>query len=229
VLPFVKGELAQVSIDPNGEVQTIALFGATGQTGRHLLQLALEAGFRVRALVRSPEKLALEHQHLTVVPGDVRDPGAVATTIQSADAVISVLGPTRNRPVFAVSQGTQHILDAMDSHGVRRLVLSIGAGVRDPHDQPPLLDRLIVLILKLFSRWVYQDMKRTAEHVRRSRVDWTIVRVPMLTDDPPAGRVRAGYLGDDLGFRISRQDMARFMLDQIADDNYHHQAPVISN
>ena len=215
-------------ITDTNHVRTIALFGATGRTGRHLLRLALDAGYHVRVLARSTAKLDIKDARLTVLAGNVRDLDQVRATIAGVDAVISVLGPTENKPTFDVSHGTENIVRVMDETGVRRLIVSIGAGVRDPQDTPTLMDRAIVALLKLFSGWVYKDMKRTAEIVRESSLDWTIVRIPMLTDDPPTGQVQSGYLGRGVGIRISRQDMARFMLEQVNDTRYLGQAPVIS-
>jgi hypothetical protein len=117
----------------------------------------------------------------------------------------------------------------MQQHGVRRLMQSVGAGVGDPNDGPGLLDRLIKVALKTGSRHVYEDMVRVAEIVRTSALDWTLVRVPMLTDDPPAGDVKVGYLGKGVGPRLSRADLAAFMLRQAQEDTYLRQAPVISN
>ena len=70
----------------------------------------------------------------------------------------------------------------MEQHGVRRLVISAGAGVADPNDKPRLINHLITLLVKALSRHVYEDMKRTVDVVRGSNVDWTIVRVPMLIE-----------------------------------------------
>lgn len=207
----------------------LAIFGATGRTGQHIVRQALEAGYEVRAFTRSPHKLAASSENLTVVEGNVTDAGAVERAVTGVDAVISVLGPTENKPTFEVTTGTEHILSAMERHGVERLVISAGAGVGDPQDEPTLVNRAINVLLRLASRWVYEDMKRTVETVRDTDVDWTVVRVPMLTDDPGTGSVSAGYVGRGMGMRISREDMARFMLQQVEDATYRHQAPVISN
>lgn len=207
----------------------LAIFGATGRTGQHLVRQALERGHEVVAFARSPQKLEPDGDRLTVVQGDVQDAAKVAEAVAGADAVVSVLGPTENKPAFAVTKGTQNILDAMRQHGVQRLVLSAGAGVGDPNDAPKLINRVINALLKLVSRWVYEDMKRVVDTVRQSDVDWTVVRVPMLTDDPAGGTVTAAYVGRGMGMRLSREDMASFMLDQVTDDTYLHQAPAISS
>jgi len=207
----------------------LTIFGATGRTGQHVVQQALERGHEVTAFARSPQKLEAYGERLAVVEGEVQDAAAVGEAIAGADAVISVLGPTKNEPEYQVTRGTRHILDAMKRHGVERLVVSAGAGISDPQDEPRLFNKLINVLLKLFSRHVYEDMKRTVAAVRDADVDWTVVRVPMLTDDDPKGDVTVGYVGKGMGPRLTRADMASFILDQLDDDTYLHQAPAISN
>lgn len=207
----------------------LAIFGATGETGRHLVKQALERGHEVTAFTRSPEKLPINSDRLTVVQGDVRNADKVNEAIAGVDAVLSALGPAENKPVFTVTEGTQNILDAMNRYGVARLVVSAGAGVGDPNDEPKLFNHAINFLLKIVSRWVYEDMRRTVDLVRGSHVKWTVVRVPMLTDDEPTADVKVGYVGKGLGPRLTRADMARFMLDQVESDELVHRAPAISN
>jgi putative NADH-flavin reductase len=212
-----------------GSPRRVTIFGGTGKTGRHLVDQALEAGHHVTVLARTPAKLDLHHERLHVLGGDVQDPAAVAEAIEGADAVLSVLGPTRNAPNHQVSRGTQHILDAMRRNVVKRLVVSAGAAVGGEGDQPKLVDHLISVVLKLAARHVLEDMTRTVEAVRERDRDWTVVRVPMITDGPPKGRVRVGHVGVDTGPRITRADAARFMLEQLHDGVHVGSSPVISN
>ncbi len=207
----------------------LAIFGGSGRTGRFLVERALADGHHVVALVRTPARLDLTHERLRLLQGDVTDEARVMEAVAGAQAVLSVLGPASNRPEFAVSRGTEHIIRAMEQLGARRLIISSGAGVRDPNDRPPILDRLIGLLVRTFSRNVYEDMRRTVELVRASELDWTIVRVPMLTGDPPRGDVRVGYVGKGTGIRLSRADLAAFMLRQLADDAHVRKAPAISS
>jgi putative NADH-flavin reductase len=223
----------------------LAIFGATGRTGLQLVAQALAAGHEVTVLARRPEKLAVGDGQklavgdgqklavgdgqLTIVQGDVTDAGRVAEAVAGAEAVLSVLGPTSNKPEYLVSQGMGHIIAAMKAHGVRRLVVSAGAGVADPGDDPQLFHKVVGLLVRTLSRHVYEDMVRTVATVRSSELDWTIVRVPMLTDDPPTGKWKVGYVGRGPGARLSRADLAAFMLAQATDDRYLGQAPVVSN
>jgi putative NADH-flavin reductase len=207
----------------------IAVFGASGRTGKQVVEQALAAGHDVIAFARTPAKLGIEHAHLTVVQGDVQNKAQVSQAIAGVDAVISALGPTENKPDYQVTAGTENIIAAMHEQGVRRLVISAGAGVSDPNDTPKLMNHVIGLLLQVVARHVYEDMKRTVDIVRSSGLDWVVVRAPMLTDDPPTGVVQAGYVGKGVGVRINRADMADFMLHQVNDDTYLHKAPAISN
>ncbi len=209
--------------------KTIAIFGATGRAGKHLVQQALNSGYCVRALARDPGKLNMQHERLLVVQGSLSDKPQVEQVIAESDAVLSVLGPTSNEPTFEISQGTQTIVAAMKKHGVKRLIISAGAGVGDPGDAPKLFNKLINVALKATARNVYEDMLKTVALVRQSGLEWTVVRVPRLTDSAQTGQVRVGMVGKGTGANLSRADMAEFMLKQIDDGRHLRQAPVISN
>ncbi len=207
----------------------ITLFGATGRTGQILLSGTLEAGHTVTALVRDPVRVGLESAELTVMQGSILDPEAVEQAISGAKAVISVLGPTQNKPVFEISSATSIILSAMRHCGVRRFVMTAGAGVRDPSDAPGAIDRFMGVMLQLTAGNIYEDMRRSVDIVRATDTDWTIVRVPVLTNAARSGRIRAGYVGKGTGSRLSRYDLADFLLKQLTDNTYVHQTVMISN
>lgn len=213
----------------NKTQRNLTIFGGTGKTGRHLVEQALEEGHHVTVLARTPSKLDIQHERLSMLEGDIQDPTAVSDAVEGAYVVLSVLGPTSNTPDYQVSRGTQHVIDAMHDHGVERLIVSAGAGVGGEGDRPKLFNHVISFVLKMVARHVLEDMTRTVHAVRESDLDWTVVRVPMLTDGPPTGEVRVGRVGVNTGARITRADMARFMLDQVRDDSHIHESPVISN
>ncbi len=207
----------------------LTIFGATGRMGQHLLRQALEAGYEVTVLVRDPGKIQVQNDRLRIVKGSLQEAACLNQVIAGAEVVLSALGPTNNQPTFEISQGMQGIIAAMKQNGVKRLILSAGAGVSDPGDAPWLFNKLINVLLKSTARYVYEDMHKTVALVRESRLDWTVVRVPMLTDTPATGQVRVGMVGKGMGPRISRADMADFMLKQVDSREYVGKAPAISN
>jgi putative NADH-flavin reductase len=206
----------------------LTIFGATGRTGIPLVQQALAAGHSVTALARTPEKLPITHDQLTVVQGDATDPAAVERAVAGAEAVLSALGQTKGAPKDMQTVATRNIVAAMQQHGVRRLVSLTGAGVDAPQDQPKLINHLITFALKTLSGDVLRDAEGHAEVIRNSDLDWVIVRGPMLTEGPYTGQYRVGWVGVNTSARIARADVADFMLTQVTDDTYLRQAPMIS-
>ena len=206
----------------------VAVFGGTGRTGRHLIEGALRDGHEVVALVRDPGKLTARHERLRIVEGDVLIPSRVEKTIAGADAVLSALGHTKTSPKNVQTRGTAHIVAAMKKHGVRCVVSLTGAGVPDPADRPKPVDRVFTGLLKILQRDVLEDARRHAEILNESGLDAVIVRAPRLTDGPATGRYRVGAVGKDSGTKISRADVAGFMLRELTDDEYLGQMPMIS-
>jgi putative NADH-flavin reductase len=206
----------------------IVVFGASGGTGKQIVEQALAAGHDVTAFVRTPARLTVQHPRLTICQGDVTNAGQVAQATQGQDAVISALGPSRPPVPGMMKTAAENITAAMRKHGVRRLISTTGAGVRDPQDQPKLADRIIKFMLKLTAAEVLRDSEQNVNVIRAADLDWTVVRFPMLNDGPLTGKYRVGYLGKGSGTRLSRADAAHFVVRELGEGKYICQAPVIS-
>jgi putative NADH-flavin reductase len=211
-----------------GVSMKLTIFGATGRTGRPLVEQALEQGHEVTALARDRSKLGVRHGRLAVVEGDVMDLAAVDRAVAGAEAVLSVIGRRKDSPEGMQTAATENIVAAMKKHGVKRLVSLTGAGVRDPRDEPKLFDRAITALLKLLQREVLEDAEGHARVIEKSGLDWIIVRGPMLNEGEKKGTYRVGYVGKNSGTKISRADVAGFMLRQVEDDAHLRQKPMIS-
>lgn len=207
----------------------LTIFGATGGTGRHLLRKALDAGHEVTAYVRTPSKLVLAHERLTVVPGELNDAVTVASAVVGADVVLSSLGAVRGGPPEVMEPAARSIVAGMEQHGVKRLIWATGAGVADPLDQPALMNKIISLLLKLISGKVLQDSIKGVEIIKTSDLDWVITRCPMLSNEPGSGKYRVGYVNKDMGRTLSRENFADFMLKQIESDEWLHKMPAVSD
>ncbi|NDJ78926.1 MAG: SDR family oxidoreductase [Chloroflexi bacterium] len=207
----------------------VAIFGATGRTGIPLVEQALVAGHEVVALVRTPAKMTIQHERLTVVPGDVMNAADVEQVIAGTDAVISALSPDRNAPDDLLPTAARNILAAMQQHNVPRIVYMTGAGVAAPQDQPKLINHIIKFALKTMAGKVLEQSERAVDLVRESDREWIVVRAPMLQDGAHTGNIRVGWVGVNTGPRLVRADAADFMLQQLADNTHVRQAPVISN
>lgn len=193
----------------------LAVFGATGGTGRQLVEQALAQGHEVTAVVRDPARLPVKHSRLRVVQADVFDPVSVKPALEGADAVLSALGPHRHADDLTVcSRGVRSILQAMLDAGVRRIVAVSGSPVpkRDPSDGA--LQRVLLrpLMHRVFGR-LYADLALMEAQLRDSSAEWTVFRPPLLTNRPLSGRYRT-TLGRNAsgGFRVSRADLADAML-----------------
>ncbi len=206
----------------------LAVFGASGRTGRPLVEQALAQGHLVRALVRDPAKLTLQHERLALVQGDAMNAADVAATVEGCEAVLSVLGQTKGSPAILQTVATQHIVTAMKAYGVTRVISLTGAGVRDPNDKPKLIDRVFGLLLATLARSVIRDANAHAEVLRGSGLAYTIVRGPRLTEGPRTGVYKVGYVGKDSGTQASRADVADFILRELSDDAWVYKAPVVS-
>lgn len=207
----------------------LAVFGGTGKGGQFLVPRALDAGHEVVALSRNPARMTLQHERLTLVKGSIQDAASVDEVIRGADAVVSSLGANSKEPPFSISKGFDNILPSMKAHNVRRLIMSVGAVIYDPLDKPQIPNHLFHFIWMNFQKNVYDDMLQVVEKVRASDLDWTIVRVPYLTERfSKPGTLRVGYLGD-IGGMITRSDMSEFMIKQLESDAYIRKAPAISN
>jgi putative NADH-flavin reductase len=203
----------------------VLIVGANGGTGRQLVTQALERGYAVTALVRDPSRLELDHPHLTVVQGDVLDEGSVKAAMRGQEAVLSALGHKRLYPTRILSEGTRNILRAMETHGVSRLVCETSLGIGDSAGRMGLYYTLFVIpVILPFYFW---DKTRQERIIARSTVEWVITRPGVLTNGDKRGHSRHGrHVGSFLWtVRISRADVAEFMLNQLVSDTYLRTAP----
>ena len=170
------------------------------------------------------------HKYLTIVEGELNDQMMIERAVNTADAVICVLGPRSGSKDKPITRGMQNIIVAMNKYDVRRLIVSSTLSVKDPNDLPDFKAKVLVNFVKLTMRAAYEEIISVAETVRKSDLNWTILRLTTLNNNPKSGKVRVGYLGKgEVGLRISRADLAQFMLKQVQNTKYLQQSPVISN
>jgi uncharacterized protein YbjT (DUF2867 family) len=190
---------------------------------------ALERGHEVTALARRPEKLEIEFEHLDVLRGDVLDPASVEAAVRGQDAVLCALGHKRwLYPTRILSTGTANILNAMAAHGVKRFICETSLGVGDSLGRMGVYYTLFVIPLIL--PFYYWDKGRQEAVIRASGADWTIVRPGALNNGRQKGVYRSGpRVGHFLWtVRISRADVAAFMLDQLTDETFLRASPGVA-
>jgi len=207
----------------------LAIFGAAGRTGIPRVQQALEGGNDVVALVRAPSKLSIRNERLTVVQGDVAHLADVERAVQGVDAVLSVLGHVKGSEPDILTQAIRNIITAMDKYDMKRLVSLSGASVYAPQDKPKLVNRLIKFYTMATTGSLLKDAEQHFMVIQNSDVEWVVVRGPILNEGPHTGTYRVGWTGVNTGIRVSRADIADFMLKQVTDTTYLRQAPLISD
>lgn len=209
--------------------RNLLVLGATGGTGRQVVEQAVERGHQVTAFMRNPEKLGPIAGRIRVVRGSLpQDRDALIGALRGQDAVISALGAGNSlRPHGLIERSMPAIVQAMEASGVQRLIFTSSFGVGGTARAVPTGPRILIA---LFLRGIYADKQAGEEILRRSSLDWTLVYPVTLTGGARTGRYRAG---EDLalsGFpRISRADLADFLLSQVDDERYLRKGVLVSS
>jgi putative NADH-flavin reductase len=206
----------------------LLVFGATGGTGREIVAQALDQGHVVTAFVRNPAALTTKHERLKLAQGDVLDYASVQAAVPGQDAVLSALGVRKLRKNTVLSDGTKNLLRAMEQHGVKRFVCESSLGVGDSKGQLGWVFNLFIIPLLL--RNIFRDKEVQEQYIKQSNLDWIIVRPAALTNGPRTGVYRSGFSTTErtIKGKISRADVADFMLKQLTDDTYLRQTPGLS-
>jgi putative NADH-flavin reductase len=206
----------------------LIVLGATGGTGLEILTQAVERGHAVTAFVRSPERLRPFDGRIAIMQGNALNSDEMTQVIQGQDAVLSAFGPRvplakTDHDLLGRFAGA--LTTAMEQAHVRRLVLVSVAFLFKDSIVPPAY-----LFGRLFFSAIVDQNAAMEEILRRSGLDWTIVRPPRLTDKPRTGkyRVRQDHL-PRFGFVISRADVADFMLEAVENRAYLGQIVGVCN
>jgi putative NADH-flavin reductase len=201
----------------------LAILGGTGRTGVLLVRRALDAGHTLRVLARAPGKVTVQHPRLTVVAGDASNPADLGRLVEGVDAVISALGPARGQE-DACSRATQAVL----STGVRRYVLTSGAGLDVPGDEKDLMGRVVSRLVRLLTPAIVRDKQRELALVQQSSCEWTLVRPPRLVDAAGTGRPRVDGKNAP-GSKLARADLADFLLTCATERRHVREAPFLAS
>lgn len=211
-------------------MKKIALFGGTGKTGKEFLALALEEGYTVKSLVRNASKVDQQHANLEVIQGDVLDSADVEQTVAGTDIVVSLFGHVKGSPEWLQTNGTKNIVEAMKKHHVERIISLSGGGLPFPEkDKPKFPDKAIRFIMKIAVPKILNDAIEHHKVLRESGLKWEIVRGPRLTDGPFTGKYRVGWVGVNASTKVSRADLAHFILKEVKEEQFVHQMPFISD
>ncbi len=201
----------------------LIIFGSTGSVGRLLVEQALQDNHLVTAFVRDPAKLSVNHSNLNVIQGDVLDYRSVEKAIKNQEVVLCTIGAGSKGNVRA--EGTRNIIRAMENNGVRRLICQSTLGAGDSKGNLNFFWKHIMFGMLL--KQAYKDHELQENYVIQSKLDWTIVRPAAFTDGNRTGNYRHGFgpHEKDLTLKISRADVADFILNQIRQNAYLRKTP----
>ena len=204
----------------------ILVFGATGPTGQQIVYQGLELGYEITAFVRDPVRLPIKHPNLAVLTGDVQDPNSVLKAVQGHDLIMSALGNGKSLKGKVFSVGIKNIVDAMKQFQSKRIIVMSAFGVGNSLDRVPLLPKMFYQTLL---KSTFNDKEIGEKYLKQSNLNWTIVHPVILTNGPKSGNYKTGELISVGSIpKISRADVADFMLKLLSDKTSHKRTLVIS-
>ena len=214
----------------------ILLFGATGRTGRLILQKAIKDGHKVTAIVRTPSKL--KGLGAEIVEGTPYDKETIEKAIDNCDAVISTLNVSRTSdspwaklrsPKDMISHSIQNALETMREKRIKRIIVMSVLGAGESWNKMPFIFKLVVSSGNL--RYAFKDHTKQEELLAASESNWTVIRLPMLTEEEGERDVIVKRLNDNtkLNRKITRESVARFILNILEDDSYYKTIVAVSN
>ncbi|MFD5334638.1 NAD(P)-dependent oxidoreductase [Streptomyces hawaiiensis] len=196
----------------------LTVFGATGGVGQEIVRQALRAGHQVTAVVRDPARLEVTGPGLDVVRADLTDEETVRPAVAGRDAVLSGLGARSRKDAGIATRLTRTVLGAMETEGVRRLLVVSAAPLGPAPEQDGPLDRAVRGVVSAVFKDIYADLRAMEEEIARSATDWTVVRPPRLQDRPVTGKYRVVVGGSPAkGRSLGRADVAHAMLAMTGD------------
>jgi len=204
----------------------LLILGPTGGTGQQLVTQALEQDHTVTALARTPEKLNVKHDRLTVIKGDVLDEDLLNKLVADKQAIISALGVTRSLKAHGlITKAVGSVVKLMNIHNVRRLILISAFGVGESFTQANPIQKFIFRV-PLGS--LYKDKTASEEILKKSDLDWTAIYPVLLTNGPHTGQYRVGEKMEMKGMpKISRADVADFALRELSQNRFVRKFPIV--
>ncbi|WP_262180500.1 NAD(P)-dependent oxidoreductase [Haloarcula laminariae] len=196
----------------------LLVFGAGGRVGQRLCGCAVSDGHGITAFVRDAARAP---DGVSVVEGDVTDPGAVADAVGGHDAVCSALGPTDGADLALFDTGIENLVAAMEASGVERLVAVAAAGILQA---TPGRLRLDMAGFPETERPLAAAHRAVYDRLRESALDWTLVCPPRMPDGPPTNhyRIAVDYLPEG-GQSVSTGDVARLVYEAAVDGRHRRE------
>jgi putative NADH-flavin reductase len=209
----------------------VLVVGAAGKTGRLVVERALAAGHQVTGLVHTNDpKEEEKHPYpagMDAVHGDVRNPSRLETAMEGHDAVIDTLGgKTPFKDTDLESSAARVVIEGMAKVGAKRLIVISVMGVGESKEQAGFFYEH--MLMPVFLRGALKDKTAMEDELNHSGLEWVLVRPPMLSDSDATGSVKMVPEGET-AHKITRGDLAQFLVDQLTNDTYLGQTVTIAN
>lgn len=240
---FVKGTLALTALSTvpwrlraaeSGEKPVIALFGATARSGREIIRQGLQRGHTIKGFARTPSKLGVEHENLTLYKGDIYERDTIDPVLEGHEVVVSMIGvPAPEDPAAEIGPVDiytvmgEHLISAMKEKGNTRLIMASSTGVEHRMDvdapRPPPGD--LSQRWKWLARHLYDDMWKMEEMIANSGLDYMLLRPGFMVEEPARHDMKFNTTGETPGARvITYEDFATFILDNLDGGEYWNMA-----
>ena len=209
----------------------ILVLGANGAVGQLAIAELLQANHEVKALVRNASTMPSRHPRLTVEQGDPTNAADLERLLAGQDVVLSTLGVRKNKRTTVRADVARNLVAGMKKHGVRKLVWLDGAGVGSSKEFVARHSFFFGrIVMPLFLNYMYEDAAVADALIEQSGCDWVIVRPMSFTNGAKKGNISVVTdmsLTVKLRLRIPRADVAAFLVEQLIEDDYVGQMPII--
>lgn len=205
----------------------VAIIGGSGKIGSLLVKELVNKGFRLKLILRNPEKVPVKSDLISIIKGDARNYESIESLMQDCPVLINLIGqPKGEPPVF--SQVAENIVRASLITGTQRYISVSGLGLTTPNDQKRLYTRLITGIIHTLVPKISKDKRKEFELISQSSLNWTILRIPMfkLRNKPALSDIN---VLDCIGTMVDGLSLIHFLIDQINDTSYWKKAPFMSS
>jgi uncharacterized protein YbjT (DUF2867 family) len=204
----------------------VLVLGATGKTGSLVVEAAVAKGHEVSVLVRDATKM--KRSDVRVIVGDAGNRDNVVNAVHGQEAVIDTIGGTTPWKTTNLETGAaENLIPSMKATAAaRRLIVVSMMGLGESLEQAPFWYRYI--LMKTFLHGSTEDKGHMEDAVRESGLDYTIVRPPILADTPATGGVTVLPAGR-IGHKITRADLANFLVEQLTSSAYIGHAVTVVN
>ncbi|MFB9761699.1 SDR family oxidoreductase [Ectobacillus funiculus] len=206
---------------------TIAIIGGTGKAGRFLAETAIKKGYKVRMLVRNPEKVLIANKNIELIKGDAQSSESIVSLLKGCEAVVNTFGqPNREAPLY--SEVTKLVIATMSKMGIKRYIGVTGGSLDVYGDKKSLANRFGAIVFRVMYAEMIQDKKKELALLQESGIDWTLVRLPFVFEKSGNKAIKES-LYDMPGLTITNRDIADFLINEISDSKYLRQTPFIAN